>query len=51
MTWIPEGFTHPERVDLSTGHHLRPIREADVDDFVPRWLTDTWRLKSVHYLA
>jgi hypothetical protein len=35
MTWLPEGFRHPERVDLPTGHHLRPIREADVDlDYV-----------------
>ena len=24
-------FEHPERVDLPTGHHLRPIRETDVD--------------------
>ena len=31
MTWLPSGFTHPERVDLPTGHHLRPIREDDVD--------------------
>jgi hypothetical protein len=31
MTWLPGGFSHPERVDLATGHHLRPIREADVD--------------------
>jgi hypothetical protein len=31
MTWLPAGFEHPERVDLPTGHHLRPIREADVD--------------------
>lgn len=30
MTWLPESFAHPERVDLPTGHHLRPIREADV---------------------
>ena len=31
MSWLPESFHHPERVDLPTGHHLRPIREADVD--------------------
>jgi hypothetical protein len=31
MTWIPTGFSPPERVDLPTGHHLRPIRETDVD--------------------
>ena len=31
MTWLPEGFQTPQRVDLPTGHHLRPIRAADVD--------------------
>lgn len=31
MPWLPEGFAHPERVELGTGHHLRPIRESDVD--------------------
>ncbi len=30
MSWLPEGFEHPEHVDLATGHHLRPIRETDV---------------------
>ena len=29
--WLPEDWTHPTRVDLSTGHHLRPIRATDVD--------------------
>jgi hypothetical protein len=29
MTWLPEAFAHPERVDLATGHFLRPLREAD----------------------
>lgn len=31
MVWLPDDFTHPERVELGTGHHLRPIRAADVD--------------------
>jgi RimJ/RimL family protein N-acetyltransferase len=31
VNWLPEGFAHPERVDLPTGHHLRPIRADDVD--------------------
>jgi hypothetical protein len=31
MSWIPDGFTHPERVELVSGFHLRPIRESDVD--------------------
>ena len=29
--WLPEGWQHPLRVDLHTGHHLRPIRVTDVD--------------------
>lgn len=29
--WLPEGWQHPLRVDLRTGHHLRPIRATDVD--------------------
>lgn len=31
MSWLPDGFAHPERVELPTGHHLRPILESDVD--------------------
>ena len=31
MGWLPDGFVHPERVELTTGHHLRPIRESDAD--------------------
>jgi hypothetical protein len=31
MSWLPDAFAHPERVELPSGHHLRPIRAADVD--------------------
>src|SRR3978361_338267 len=31
MSWPPAGFVAPDRVSLATGHHLRPIRESDVD--------------------
>jgi hypothetical protein len=31
MGWLAENFRHPGRVELPTGHHLRPIRAADVD--------------------
>jgi hypothetical protein len=31
VPWLRSGFTHPERVDLPTGHHLRPIRESDCE--------------------
>ena len=31
MSWLPDAFRHPQRVELPTGHHLRPIRGSDVD--------------------
>jgi hypothetical protein len=30
VPWLPEAFAPPDRVELATGHHLRPIREEDV---------------------
>ena len=30
-TWPRAGLAHPDRVDLATDHHMRPIRETDVD--------------------
>jgi hypothetical protein len=30
MAWLSALFVPPGRVELSTGHHLRPIRESDV---------------------
>jgi hypothetical protein len=44
VTWLLEGFTHPERVDLPTRHHLRPIREADVDIDYPAIMGSRERL-------
>jgi hypothetical protein len=31
MPWLPADWDHPRLVELPTGHHLRPIRGADVD--------------------
>lgn len=31
MGWLPDGFETPARLDLPTGHHLRPIRADDAD--------------------
>src|SRR5215467_8231729 len=31
MGWLADDFEHPQRVELSSGHHLRPIRADDVD--------------------
>jgi hypothetical protein len=30
VAWLDEDFEHPLRADLPSGHHLRPIRAADV---------------------
>ncbi len=29
MAWLPTDFTHPTRVDVCPGYHLRPIRADD----------------------
>jgi hypothetical protein len=29
--WLPADFVHPRGVDLSTGHHLRPITADDTE--------------------
>ena len=42
--WVPDGFVPPERLDLPTGHHLRPIRAADVDIDYPAVMGSRQRL-------
>jgi len=44
MAWLQAGFAHPERVDLGTGHHLRPIRAADVEIDYPAVMGSRERL-------
>jgi hypothetical protein len=44
VTWLPKGFAHPELVDLPTGHHLRPIREADCEIDYPAVMGSRQRL-------
>lgn len=31
MSWLPEDFVHQSRVEVGSGHHLRPIRESDAE--------------------
>jgi hypothetical protein len=45
--WLPEDFPFPRRVDLPTGHHLRPIREADVDIDFPAVMGSQARLWTI----
>jgi hypothetical protein len=44
VPWLPAGFSHPGRFDLPTGHHLRPIREADTDIDYPAVMGSRERL-------
>src|SRR5258707_118806 len=44
MSWLPDDFEHPVHVDLGTGHHLRPIAEADVDIDLPAVMGSRERL-------
>jgi len=44
MTWLSEAFEHPGRAELSTGHHLRPIRAADADIDYPSVMASRERL-------
>ena len=46
--WLPGDFVHPLRLDLPTGHHLRPIRESDVDLDLPAVLGSRERLWAVY---
>lgn len=46
--WLPERFRHPSRVELPTGHHLRPIRADDVDLDLPAVMGSRERLWSIY---
>jgi hypothetical protein len=45
--WLPADFVHPERVQLPTGHHLRPIRERDVGIDYPAVMGSRERLWAI----
>jgi hypothetical protein len=47
-TWLPAGWEHPTRVDLSTCHHLRPIRATDVDLDMKAVMGSQQRLWSIY---
>lgn len=42
--WLPPGWQHPLRVDVTPQHHLRPIRAADVDLDLPAVMGSRERL-------
>ena len=48
MAWLPDDFRHPERADLPTGHHLRPIRGSDTEIDYPAVMGSRERLWDVY---
>jgi hypothetical protein len=44
VPWLDPTFAPPPRLDLATGHHLRPIRESDVDVDYPAVMGSRARL-------
>lgn len=47
MSWLPQDFVHPLRVEVDAGHHLRPIRADDVDLDMPAVMGSQQRLWSI----
>src|SRR5688572_11775180 len=48
-TWLPAGWRRPaDRVELTSCHHLRPIRAADVDLHMHAVLSSQARLWSIY---
>ncbi|MEU4442201.1 GNAT family protein [Actinosynnema sp. NPDC050801] len=46
MPWLPADYAHPTLVPLDGEHHLRPIRESDVDIDYPAVMGSRERLWS-----
>ncbi len=46
--WLPDGWHHPTRVKLPTGHHLRPIRADDAELDMPAVMGSRERLWSIY---
>ena len=44
VPWLDPALTPPGRLDLATGHHLRPIREVDVEIDYPAVMGSRRRL-------
>jgi hypothetical protein len=45
--WLPADFVHATRVDVPTGHHLRPIEARDVDIDYPAVMGSRARLWTI----
>jgi hypothetical protein len=48
VTWLPDSFVHPLRVDVGAQHHLRPIRAADAELDFPAVMGSRERLWTIY---
>lgn len=48
MSWLPDTFIHPVRVDIDADHHFRPIAATDVDKDMVAVLGSQERLFSLY---
>jgi hypothetical protein len=46
--WLPAGFEHPTRVEIGTGHHLRPINADDTERDMVAVMGSRERLFSIY---
>ena len=46
--WLPADWQHPTRVELPTGHHLRPIHPDDTELDMPAVMGSRERLWSIY---
>ena len=46
--WLPADWQHPTRVEIPTGHHLRPIHPDDTELDVPAVMGSRERLWSIY---
>jgi RimJ/RimL family protein N-acetyltransferase len=50
-TWLPADWDHPRRVELSTGHHLRPIGPDDTEIDMVAVMSSQERLFAIYGTA
>ena len=48
LPWLPADWQHPTRVELPTGHHLRPIHPDDTELDMPAVMGSRERLWSIY---
>ena len=48
VQWLPPEWQHPRRLEVPTGHHLRPVKSSDVDLHMRAVMESRERLWSIY---